>query len=483
MKSKKNSISVNFLLQSAYQLMTLIMPLITTPYISRILGPENTGVYSYTTVIANYFVILAALGIEAYGNRSIANAKNVGQEEVNRVFSEIFLMHFMVSLIAFAAYLLYVFCFATQYKTLLLLQSFLIVGALFDINWFFFGIEEFKLTVTRNVIVKFVTVASIFIFVRTVDDLWKYVLIMSLGTFISQSVVWVFLPRFVSFRKVRFKAALKHLKPLMVLFVAVIATTLYRLIDKTMIGWMCNMEALGCYEYADRLIRMPVTLITALGTVMLPRMSSLYAANEDVKAKEYINTTSQFVFFLSFAMAFGMAAIANEFVSAFLGRGYETTSLYVQVLTVSIPFMGWNNLIRTQVLMPKSKDFIYTRAVWIGAIVNILFNVIIIYFCGAIGAAIATDVSYFIVGIFQTYPLRKEYPIKKYLRYSIVPIVSGVIMFAIVRMLLYLMPDTIISLVVSALIGAAIYVIINIIYLWKSKNEMIVSFVKKFTSK
>lgn len=468
---KKGHFLKNFLFQSGYQLLTLIMPLITTPYISRILGKNNVGIYSYTCVIANYFVILAALGIESYGNRSIAKAKNKSQAELNKTFTGIFKMHFIVSLCSLFFYLMYSIFIAKEYRTILLLQSFLIIGALFDINWFFFGMEEFKLTVSRNVIVKILTICSIFIFVKTSSDLWKYVLIMSLGTFISQSVVWFFIPKYVSFTKVSTKETLQHFKPLLILFVAVIATTLYRMIDKTMIGKICDMGILGCYEYADQIIKMPVTLITALGTVMLPRMSSLLETKDNSKTELYLKSSFKFVFFLSFAIAFGLAAISTDFVQFFLGKGYEDTAKFIQVLVISIPFMGWNNLIRTQILIPKTKDVTYTKAVWAGAIVNVILNIILIYSIGAIGAAIATNFSYFIVSIMQTYPIRKEYPIKTYLSYGIVPLLTGVLMFILVKILLNKLHVTLFSFICIVFIGAFFYISMNLIYYFISKKK------------
>lgn len=483
MGKKKASLSLNFIFQSVYQLLTLLLPLVTTPYISRVLGAENTGVYSYTSVIASYFVAVAALGIEAYGNRSIAKARSNGQEEINKVFSEIFSMHAIVSVLVLAAYFIYALFIAGEYRTLLLLQSFLVIGALFDINWFFFGIEEFKLTVTRNVIVKLLTVAAMFAFVRTSADLWKYVLIMALGTFISQSVVWVFLPKYASFCRVTLGGVFRHLKPLLVLFVAVLATVLYLMIDKQMIGEMCDMDSLGCYEYADRLIRMPVTLITALGTVMLPRMSALYAQKQEEQAKRYLKSTSQFVFFLSFAIACGLAAVSEKFVTLFLGSGYEPTVLFVRVLTAAIPFMGWNNLVRTQILMPKAKDRVYTRAVWAGAVINIILNAVLIYFYGAVGAAIATVASYLTVGIFQTFPLRKEYKIRKYLSYGIVPAIAGALMLIAVRAVDSALDVSAAALTAEIALGAAVYLAISGVYLWKTKNEIFCSYTAKILNK
>ena len=481
MKTKK--VSINFLYQTAYQILTVITPLITAPYISRILGPENNGIYTYTYAIANYFVVFAALGIEAYGNRLIAQAKGNGKKALDKAFSSVFWMHFIVADIATVIYYFYAFFMTGSFMIIALVQSIWVIAALIDINWVFFGLEEFQLTVIRNFIVKLLTVIAIFVFVKSDKDLLIYTAIMGLGTLISNAILWALIKRYVSFVKVPWEEIFKHLKPLFVLFLAVVATSIYRMIDKVMLGWYSDMSSLASYEYADKMIKLVITLITALGTVMLPRMSALYAEGKNEQAAKYMNSTSQFMFVLAFALSFGLAGIANEFMPTLLGPGYEKSVLLTKVLCISIPIMGWNNLIRTQVLMPKEKDRVYTIAVWAGAIVNIILNYLFIHWYGPIGAAIATVVAYAIVGIFQTYPISKEFPIASYLKYIIIPLISGTIMYLCVRCVSHVINPGIIGITVEILVGAIVYLAINLIYLIRSKNEVLEDYIIKFKRK
>ena len=143
------SIKKNFAYQSAYQILLIILPFITSPYVSRVLGPEKTGIYSFTYSVANYFVLFAMLGINNYGNRAIAMVRN-DREKLNRTFSSIFTLHFLLSLAVAVAYFLYVLIFPVKYKVYALIQSLFVISAMFDINWFFFGIEEFRVTFTRT---------------------------------------------------------------------------------------------------------------------------------------------------------------------------------------------------------------------------------------------------------------------------------------------------------------------------------------------
>ena len=481
--AKKHRIGINFVYQLTYQVLLVIIPLVTAPYIARVLGPENNGIYTYTFTVVNYFVVFAALGIEAYGNRLIAKSKNSDQQTLDKAFSSVFWMHIIVACVVSTGYFVYVVFFADQYRTVAFIQGIWVIAAIVDINWLFFGLEEFKLTVTRNTIIKLVTVICIFVFVRNKEQLYVYTLIMGMSTFISNIVLWFFAKKFVSFTKVSFKEIFAHFKPLVVLFLAVVATSIYRMIDKVMLGWFSDMPSLGSYEYADKMIKLVITLITALGTVMLPRMSALYAQGKDKQAAKYMNSTSQFMFVMAFALAFGLAGISDEFMPLLLGPGYEGAFLLTKVLCISIPIMGWNNLIRTQVLMPKEKDKVYTIAVWAGAVVNIILNYAFINLFGPVGAAIATVIAYTIVGLFQTFPLIKEFPIGSYLKYAILPLVSGVIMYAAIRIIGGFIKPGIVCVIAEIVVGGAIYVAINLIYLLRSKNEVLEEYKKRIKSK
>lgn len=480
---KKNSVSINFLYQIAYQILVIISPLITVPYIARVLGAENNGVYIFTYTIVNYFVVFSAFGIEAYGNRLIAQSKTKGQDVLNHAFSSLFWLHTIVTLLVFMGYIFYVFFIAKSYKTIFIIQTIWIFSAFFDINWLFFGLEEFKISVTRNFIIKICSIVCIFVFVRNSTDLWLYTLIMGIGQFFSNIFLWKYLKKYISFSKVTVSDILSHVRPLLVLFFAVIATSIYRMIDKVMVGSFCNMNDLASYEYADRMIRLLVTIITALGTVMLPRMSALYAEGNDRLVAKYMASTTQIMFIISSALSFGLAAIADDFMPLLLGDGYDSSISITIILCVSLPVMGWNNLIRTQILMPQERDKIYVSAVWAGAIVNVVLNIVLIKYIGAHGAAIATVISYIVVGLFQTIPIWKEFGILVHLKRSIFPIVCGVCMFVLIRFVGSLLTTPLLRMIVEIITGSAFYVFFSICYLYKSNNEVFFTYLHKVKNK
>lgn len=467
----KSKVSTNFIYQITYQILIIISPLITVPYIARVLGPDNNGIYTYTYTVVNYFAVFAALGIEAYGNRLIAQAKANDRDTLNRSFSSLFLLHFIVAGVVAVLYVVYVLFLVQENMAIASIQGLWVVGSLVDINWFFFGMEEFKLSVTRNFVIKLLSILAVFIFVRSKDHLWIYTLILSSAQLLSHLYLWKYLKSNVSFVKVTFKEILAHFKPLCFLFFAVIATTIYRMIDKIMVGRLCNMAELASYEYADRMIRLLLTVITSLGTVMLPRMSTLYAEGNDKQAAKYMRSTSQLMFIMSSALAFGLASIADDFMPVMLGEGYDSSILLTKILCITLPIMGWNNLIRTQILMPKEKDRVYVIAVWAGAIINILLNYILIKMIGASGAAIATVVSYCVVGLFQTLPLLTEFPIKYYIGRSFFPLICGAVMYIIVQLVRLVLPTITLRLILSVFIGAVVYTILTYVLLKKTNSE------------
>lgn len=268
-----SSTKKNFLYNSAYQLLILLIPLITTPYLSRVLGANGVGTYSYYYSVSNYFVIFILLGLNNYGNRTIAKVRDC-PEQLSKTFWQIYLMQFILGTVVNFLYLFYVF-FLSSNRIVSFTMWLYVLSGMFDINWFFFGIEKFKLTVTRNTIIKLLTTVLIFILVKKSSDVILYCLILTGGMFLSQIVVWPYLFKEVSVVKPDFSSILVHLKPNIFLFFTVIAVSVYKIMDKIMLGSMTSTVQVGYFESAEKLINVPIALIVSLGTVMLPKISNM----------------------------------------------------------------------------------------------------------------------------------------------------------------------------------------------------------------
>lgn len=416
-----SSIKKNFLYNVLYQILVLIVPLITTPYVSRIIGAEGIGIYAYTHSIVYYFILFAMLGINNYGNRTIAKVRE-DKEKLANSFISIYSLQVIMSIIMLVIYTVYSIFFVKEYQWMYFIQGIYMCSVFFDINWFYFGIEKFKLTVIGNIIIKIVSTILVFVFIRTRLDLWKYAVIMTVTILITQIYLWVYLRKNIKLTKESIKAncktAIKHLKPCLILFIPVIAVSLYKIMDKIMLGQLSNMTEVGLYDNAEKIVNMPLGLISALGVVMLPRMSNIVSSGNSEKMKEYISKSIEFIMFMAFPISFGIMAVGTEFAPLFFGEEFLGAGKLINALSITSIFISWANVLRTQLLIPMEKDNIYIYSVISGAIVNLVFNFILIPKMNALGAVIGTILAEFTVMIVQTLALRKELPIMQYLSKS-----------------------------------------------------------------
>lgn len=455
-----SSIKKNFSYNIIYQILILILPLITAPYVSRVIGAEGTGVYSYTSSVVQYFILFAMLGLNNYGNRTIAKCRD-NKEELSKKFSSIYTFQLITSTLMIILYIIYICFFNNRYLEASLIQLIYLISACFDVNWLFFGLEKFKLTVTRNTIIKVLSAASIFIFVKSKDDLMLYITLMTGAHLLSQISLWPFLRKEVKYIKPKMKDVMSHLKPNLILFIPVIAVSIYKIMDKIMLGNMATIKDVGYYEYAEKIINIPLGIVTALGTVMLPRISNLVANNEKEKIKFYIDKSMEFVLFLSIAICFGLIVVAPEFMPIFLGDEFIQTGYIVQILGISIIFISWANVIRTQYLIPNEKDKSYIVSVIVGAIVNLIINMILISKYNTIGAAIGTICAEISVAVYQTIIVRKELDFKQYFKYILQFTINGIVMYAIIINLRHIIHNSYLLIISQILIGAIVYMLLN----------------------
>lgn len=477
---KTSSVKSNFIYNTVYQILILILPLITAPYVSRVIGAEGNGIYSYTYSIVQYFVLFAMLGLSNYGNRTIAKCRD-DKEKLSKEFFSIYAMQLMTSVLMIILYLGYITIFDNRYYTYALIQIIYLASTCFDITWFFYGLEKFKLTVTRNIIIRVISAICIFVFVKDKDDLVIYTFLMVGSTLISQLSLWPFLKNEIKFVKPKFKEIIKHLKPNFILFIPVIAVSIYKLMDKIMLGNMTNVQNVAYYEYAERIINIPTSIITALGTVMLPRISNLLAKGEKNQIKFYMDKSMEYMMFLSIPICLGLIVVAPEFVPIYLGNEFVTTGSIIQYLAVTLIFVSWANVIRTQYLIPKEKDKIYIISVILGAIVNFVINMILIPRLQTIGASIGTIFAEFTVMFVQTIAVRKELEIKKYVIYVAKFLVSAIIMTIIIVGIKYIIDNKYLVVIMQIIIGAMIYFLLN--YKFILNNIQYIPILNKFYAK
>lgn len=464
------NIKKNLGLQTAYQILSAFAPLVTAPYLARRLGASQLGVFSYTTSIVSYFTLFAMLGTVNYGTRSIAAAREDRQKR-SEIFTSIFTLQICISLLTIVAYLIYLTFFCKSNYIIAWLQGIAVINCILDINWLYFGIEEFKITVTRNFVVKILTIGLILILVKSQTDLWKYTVIMLTGTLASNFFLFIHLPRYVKFTRVSAAEIIKHIKPNLILFVPVLAMTVYHTMDKTMLGLMSTYEQGGFYYNSDKIVQIPLLIVNGIGTVMLPRMTALLAEGNRKGADELFYTTLDGVSVVCIAIGCGIAATSREFIPLFFGVGYESCIRITIVFTPILLFKGVSTIVRTQYLIPMKMEKDFTKSVIGGAIVNVVLNYFLIPPYGALGAAIATVVAEAVACVFQLYSLRnRDIGLCSLSIRAGVYLVFGITMIGLVKMVSFIPVGSVIKLLMAILVGACYYSCACLVF-WKKTNN------------
>lgn len=466
----KGNSKKNFAYNLLYQLFILITPLVTAPYISRVFGPEGVGLYSFNYSIATYFVYFCLLGINNYGVREIAKCQT--REERHQTFSNVYYTQLMVSLFVVLIYTLYLFSLTGLKFVVALCFVPYVVSGLLDINWFFFGTERFAVTTIRNCIVKILLIIFVFLLISKKEDVWIYCLIISLAALLTQIIMWFSFLKTEKLVKPDTSQFWKHLKGLIILFVPVLAVSLYRIMDKIMLGFLSSNNQVGYYENAEQIISVPGTITTALGISMLPRMTSVLSSNEERKFDVLFRNSVFFVEFICFPMAFGVLAVSDVFIPLYYGQDFFYSSNILKILCISFAFASLASVLRTQYLIPKNKDKIYIGSVICGACVNLIINAILIPALDGIGAAIGTVVANAVVAIYQFVFVFKEYKnVKSYLL-GLPFILFGFLMYlTVVLVSSFLKFDGLGLFLIQILIGSISYIIFAFPFLFYAKKK------------
>lgn len=472
-------LKINIFYNVFYQIAIIIIPILTAPYLSRVVGKEGVGIYSYSSSVASYFALFILLGVGNYGARTIARTRD-DKLLCSKNFWGIYALQLICSVIVIGAYIGFIIFTKSKYQTAFIIQILYLLSVVLDINWYFVGTEQFKITVRRGMFIKFVQVASIFIFVKSPNDIYKYIIIMTSGVLLGQILLFPILLKQVCFVKIGIRDIFAHLIPNLILFVPILATSVFTIMDKIMLEMINHdIAAVGIYEYSEKIVKLPVGVITAIGAVMLPKISNLLANNQESLSSSYFRMSMKYIGILVVAMAFGIAGVAPVFAIVFYGNDFSECGGIITMLSIILITSSWANIIRTQYLIPQEKNNIYITAVISGAITNLVLNYIFIPRFGAIGAAIGTIGAEMILCLIHTVGVWKKLELKIYLRYWVSYILCGMVMFFCVRLLEIKMGVSILTLIVQVVLGAIIYVVLISILLYLKKDEVFMKYKKK----
>ena len=426
----KKSVKKNYLYNLAYQILLIIVPFVTIPYLSRVLGVENIGINSFTLSIVAYFILFANIGIGSFGAREVALHQD-DRKRYSKVFWDCFSYQFLTGIISTLAYAVYVFCFG-QYSIVQWIMIINIVAAIADMNWLYRGLEDYKYISIRNIFIKLLSVAATFIFVRSPDDLWIFVLINSVSLLLSSAILWIKTPKIIdkpNFKEIR---VFRYWKESLIYFLPQIATSIYTVLDKTMLGVITRSEAEnGYYEQTYKIIQLGLIVLTSLNAVLAPRMAFLFSKGNKEEMRERLKSSFHFIYMLAFPMVFGLLAVGADFSTLFFGAGYEKVCSLLPLFAPIILIIAVSNCIGSQLLVPigqRAKSAIF---LWVGAAVNFVLNIITINLWQSHGAAISSIIAELVIAVAYVYLARKYIKIRNVFSIMTKYLLASLAMFGI----------------------------------------------------
>lgn len=455
------SVKKNYLYNLLYQMTSVLLPVLTIPYVSRVLSADGIGINTVTYANTQYFILLGSLGISIYATKKIATIREK-KDKLKKTFWEIFSIQFTGCILAYMVFAL-TLGQSHKYGVFYMLQGFYILAAAVDISWYFLGIENFKNASLRSFFAKIISVILIFIFVKTRDDLWKYILINAGTMFVGQLIMWFYVGK--DMLKVKEIGKLKiamHIMPILALFVPQIATQVYTVLDKTMIDLFKGAVEAGYYDQSQKIVRILLSVVTSLGIVMLPRIANLFSKDDLNEVKKSLRKAFVVISFLSIPITFGLIGISDKFVPILFGNEFLSVIPLTKISPVLVIIIGLGNVFGTQYLLAIGKNKEYTASVCIGALVNFCFNLLLIPRFAAMGAVIATVSAELSIALIQFWFARVVFDftwIKETYKYW----VSGILMLAIVRLIGNVTSISILFLVLQIAIGSLVYFISLII--------------------
>ena len=478
MVNKKPNILTNYLMNLCYQIIAIIVPLITTPYVSRILHADGIGAYSYTLSVTTYFSLFATLGVATYGQLVIAKLRNEISER-SKTFWGIVAARICTTVLVVVVYLV-AKPFLGTYPDLYVLMIINLVASALDISWFFQGLEQFKITVVRNLIVRIICTICIFIFVKTEDDLLIYAFIIQGSTLVGNCLLWPNLKKRIIIVPIRSIRIMSHWKQSIMYFIPTLATSVYTILDKSMIGWLTQSAfENGYYEQAHKIEQILVLVVTSLGTVTLPRMAYLFYDGNTKAIHRIVNTTVNFILIVSLPMAFGVIAVAPNLIPLFLGDGYEPCIRLLQIFAFLIIIVGLDNIIGKQCLMASGMQKKYNIGVIAGACVNFFINLFMIPKMGSLGAAIASVIAEFIILCVFIYYSKDMINIKSMLALFIKYLLLATIMVIAVTLTGKTLSMNWFTIGIQVVVGMVVYCFLLLL----SRDKFIIGFCKSLTGK
>ena len=381
------SIKRNFLYSSILSVSGYLFPLMTFPYISRVLGVDNVGLCNFVDSVINYFVLFSMLGIGVVGIREVAKNK-ADKEALSFCFRDIIVFNLILTFIVEVILVASVFLVPRLYahKELYFIGALKLLANVFLIEWFYKGMEEFRYITLRSIVVKALYVAAVFLFVRDRKDYGVYYFLMASMYVINAVFNWSYLRRFISFR-VESARPWRYGKTIAIMGCHLILTSMYTTFNIIYLGFAANETEVGYYTTATKLYSIIMALFTTFTGVMLPRMSSLVAEEKMEEFEKLVNLSYSLLFKFSFPLVVLTVVYAPEIIHFISGSGYEGAIVPMRIVMPLMVVIGYEQIIIVQTLMPLKKDKAVFVNSMIGAVVGLILNLLLVPCLKSVGSA------------------------------------------------------------------------------------------------
>lgn len=457
------SLKTNVLLNLVNTFTSIIFPVITFPYATRVLGLDGIGVVNFYGSVVNYITLLSGIGIQLYAAKEVARYRD-DIEKRNRITVEIGLLGLVFCVLGYlvvAALCLWVPRFGVRTELFLVLSLSIFFTAI-GVNWFYQAIEDFRYITIRAIVFRLLTAASLFIFVRSATDLLAYSFVMVSLAVGNNFFNFIHLRKFISLRKIPWRRLRiwRHLRPTLKIFLPNLITSIYGNLNVVMLGFMATDAAVGVYSAGSKLIQIVLMVITSLSVVLMPRSANLLETGHRDEFCALSRKTARLVIAVAIPCMVGMMLLASPLIAIFCGAAFAPAAAVIRWTAPVLLFVGLSNLIGFQMLYPQGADRLVRRSLLLGVAVNFLLALWLIPEYSFTGAAIASLVAEAVVLVVMCARGRRILPLGGLqgatLRYAL----FGLLMVAVLYGLLRIVEPAWLQLVLGTAVGAGIYVLL-----------------------
>jgi len=457
------SVKRNYIYSLSYQIFSLIMPFITSPYIARILGPENVGTFSFISTYVSYFVLLGRLSIDLYGSRELSYVKN-DLTKKSEVFWNLALLNFTNLLIALVIYFAWLLIYKPVNGLFYALSSLTLFSSMLDITWLFSAHEEFGMIALRNFIVRIISVVSIFVFVKSPNDLVNYFLINLITPFVINASMLRYINRYVTFIKPTFLNAYKRYPKVLKISLPNLAVSVYTMLDKLLLGTISGNEYLGYYDYSKRIVAMALTVVSSMTPIMMVKMSGHFKNNDLSLVRGYVAKSFKFSVFSSVLIFSLLISAVPEFIPWFYGSNFSTTIKLIQILSPTIIAVAMGTVAGHQFLLSIGKENLLSLALVIGAVISFSLNILLIPRYDALGASLTSLVTEAAITIILYITISRYMDVKELFRQNYKFFLFSLAVIIPLRIIGTKMGPSVLTNLLQVALGTIIYLLLSFVF-------------------